>query len=374
MSFFDDDDGEAPPTATRVPPRTPRPRRPSGGGRGGAPDRQTLMVRRGVALGVALVVLVLIIIGISGCLRSQARDALKSYNRNASSVATDSVTQVGEPLFKQLSGASGKSALDVEFAIDQLKLTAQQQTARARGFDVPGDMSGAQRNLLLTLDLRSSAVGKIADQIRTALGSGSGRDSAINQIAGQMEVLLASDVIYSQRVAPLIQQVLNDNGIHDQVTAPSRFVTDLGWLDPNTVSTRITGQGGTSSTSGPVAPGPHGHHISGVSVGSNTLTASPAVNQISGGSNPTFTVQVTNGGASPETNVKVDVTVEAGGKKLTASKTIDRTTPGNTVSVDIPVAGVPLSTSAKITAYVEPVPGETDTAHNKQVYTGVFGP
>ena len=45
----------------------------------------------------------------------------------------------------------------------------------------------------------------------TALG---GKDKqASTQIAGAMEIFLASDVIYSQRVAPLIQQTLADDGI-----------------------------------------------------------------------------------------------------------------------------------------------------------------
>lgn len=370
MSFFDDGDDLPPPTAQREP-RSPRPRRPSASPRSGAVDHQTLMVRRGVAGVVALVVLILIIVGISGCLRSQRRDALKSYNRNVSSLATESVQQVGGPLYKNLTGASSKNALDVELAIDQLKMTAQDEASRAKGLDTPSEMAGAQRSFLLAMDLRASAVAMIAQQIRAALGTTAASD-ATAKIAGQNEVLLASDVIYAQRVAPLIQQALNDNGVHDQPTAPSRFVTDLGWLDPATVSARIGGQ--AAPTTAAATPGPHGHSLDSVAVGGNTLSPAPAVNRISGGSSPTFTVNLTNGGGSTEKNVKVDVSVLAGGKTISATKTIDTTQPGQSTSVDIPVTGVPLSTAAKVTINIEAVPGEKNVSNNKGAFTAVFGP
>ena len=329
------------------------------------------MVRRGVAGVIGLVILILIIVGISGCLRSQRRDALKTYNKNVSSLATESVQQVGDPLFKALSSAGSKNALDVELQIDQLKMTAQDQASRAKGLDTPSEMAGAQRSFLLVMDLRASAVGAIAQQIRAALGT-TGASDAAAKIAGQMEVLLASDVLYSQRVVPLIQQALNDNGVHDQTTSPSRFVTDLGWLDPSTVSGRISGQ--AAATTAAATPGPHGHSLDSVSVGGNTLAPAPSVNRISGGSSPTFTAQVSNGGGSPEKNVKVDVTVTAGGKTISATKTIDTTQPGQTASVDIPVTGVPLSTAAKVVVNVEGVPGEKNLSNNKGTFTAVFGP
>ena len=62
-----------------------------------------------------------------------------------------------------------------------------------------------------------------------------------------MEIFLASDVVYSQRVVPLIQQTLAANGIHGLSTAPSRFLPNLGWLEPTTVLSRLTGQAPGSS-------------------------------------------------------------------------------------------------------------------------------
>ena len=80
-------------------------------------------------------------------------------------------------------------------------------------------MSGAQRDLLLALDFRTEGVAKVASLVRTALGGQAKQASTL--IAGDMEIFLASDVIYSQRVAPLIQQTLTSNGIQGQSTTPA---------------------------------------------------------------------------------------------------------------------------------------------------------
>ena len=186
-----------------------------------------------------------------------------------------------------------------------------------------------------------------------------------------MEIFLASDVIYSQRVAPLIQQTLASAGIQGIATAPSRSLPNIGWLEPTTVEARITGQS-ANKQSAENTSGTHGSALTGVSVGANTLAPEPTLNHISGGGNPTFTVNVENGGESAETNVKVNVTVTAGGKQFKASHAIEKTEPGKTANVEIPVNGVPLGEAAKVEVKVEKVPGETNLENNKGTYLAVF--
>jgi uncharacterized membrane protein len=122
-----------------------------------------------------------------------------------------------------------------------------------------------------------------------------------------------------------------------------------------------------------VAPGTHGHSLNGVSVGTNTLAPSPTLNHVSGGANPTFTVMVENAGSNPETNVKVDVSVTTEGKTLSASHLINKTEPGSTANVDIPVNGVTLGAASRVSVNIEPVPGETATENNKGAYLVIFG-
>ena len=328
------------------------------------------MVRRRVAAGIGVVLLIVIVLIVNGCLKSQKTQALKDYTRSVSRIVTESDQQVSRPLFAALSGASSKQSIDVETQVDQLHLEAEKQAAQAKGLGVPGEMESAQRDLLLALDLRAEGVEKVANLLRKALGGHA--KQASTQIAGDMENFLASDVIYSQRVAPLIEQTLKAGVAEGQTVASTRFLPNIGWLEPTMVQSRITGQA-SSSSSAPVT-GNHGSALKGVSVGANTLAPEPTLNHVSGGTNPTFTVQVENSGEFPETSVKVDVTVTAAGKQYPASHTIEKTEPGKTVNVDIPVTGVPLSAASKVEVKIETVPGENDSENNKSTYLAIFGP
>jgi hypothetical protein len=373
LSFFDDGEEETasqPSSRTPRAPQRPRPRRPQGAGGSLPLDQHTLMVRRRIAAGVGVVLLIIIILIVNGCLKSQKTQSLKDYNRNVSQLAREFDEKVSRPLFTALSGAGSKSALNVEVQVDQLRIQAQSITTHAKDLSVPGDMSNAQRNLLQSFNFRVEGLTKIATLLPTALG-GQGKQAS-TLIAGDMQIFLASDVVYSQRVVPLIQQTLSSSDIHGLTTAPSHFLPNIGWLEPATVYSRLTGQATGSTENGQIPPGTHGSSLTGVSVGANALEPEPTLNHISGGSNPTFTVNVEDAGTNAETNVKVNVTVTAGGKQFKASHAIEKAEPGKTASVDIPVAGVPLGEAAKVEVSVEPVPGETNTENNKQTYLAVF--
>ncbi len=231
-------------------------------------------------------------------------------------------------------------------------------------------MDGAQRDLLLALDLRAEGVEKVANQLRIALGGQA--KQASTPLAGDMENFLASDVIYSQRVRPLIEQALKSAGVEGQTVASSSFLPNVGWLEPSTVLARITGQSVSSTQSGALAPGTHGSALIGTSIGANTLASEPTLNHVSGGSSPTFTATVEDSGENPETDVQVDVTVTAQGKQLKASRTIDSMQPGTKSNVDIPVEKIPTGVASKVEIYVQPVPGETDLENNKGTYLAIF--
>ena len=377
MSFFDDEDEEQP-TAVRPAQQQrqsrPQPRRPQRGGRGGgagAPpgDHRAMMMRRRIAAAVGVVLLILIVLLVNGCLKRGKQQALEKYNGEVAKIAQESQSQVSRPLFATLAGAAGKSALEVGQRVDEYRLTAQQQAEQAQKLSVPAEMAAAQRDFLFALDLRVEGLQKLSSLVRTALGGQS--PQATGSIAGAMEIFLASDVVYSQRVVPLIQQELAGAGISGQSTNPSRFVPNLGWLQTSTVQARLSGQG--SASGGALAPGTHGHTLKGVSVGTTTLEPSPTINHVSGGGNPTFTVMVENDGSNPETNVKVDVSLTTEGRTLSASHVIDKTEPGSTTNVDIPVSGVTLGAASRVSVDIEPVPGETNTENNKGSYIAIFG-
>src|SRR3954453_19293797 len=79
-------------TASR-PGRRPRPRR--------RPERQQILLRRGLALGGGLLLIVLIVLGVKGCLDARARRALSDYARNVSQIAEET-DQTSKAFFGKL--------------------------------------------------------------------------------------------------------------------------------------------------------------------------------------------------------------------------------------------------------------------------------
>src|SRR5205085_6674508 len=190
---------------------------------------------------------------------------------------------------------------NVEAQVNQYRATAEDLAKRARGLSVPGQMVDAQRSVELALDLRAGALAKIADKIRAALGNGDAQSGAVNQIAAEDQAFLTSDVIWSQRVAPLIKQELDSNDVSGQVTPLSRSLPNLGWLDPATVGARL---GGSATPSGAVAPGLHGHGLVAVGVGPTTLQPGSG-NRIPATPGPAFPVPFPNQGDTPEPDLGV---------------------------------------------------------------------
>lgn len=373
MSFFDE--GDEPTRVTRP----ARPRRPSTGGGGSdggptggvrAPDQHTARIRQAVAVGIALVLLILIVLGVRGCVNSRQENAMRDYNSDVTGVITDSDRQVMQPFFSLLSNGA-KEGQDLQVQVNQLRQGADDDVQRAKGFDVPDDMAEAQDNLLLVLNLRADAIRKIADKIPTAQGRGTPARQANEQIAGQMQAFLASDVVYSQRVAPHIKEALDDAGIEGQTIATSRALRDLAWLNPDVVQERLGSAAGGAQT-GEIAPGLHGHGLESVSVGNVTLQ--PGVtNRVPATGGVTFTVAVANQGDNNESDVRVSVSVRGAGKPITVNKTIPQTTSKQTTRVSIPLGqSPPVGQATTVVVSIAKVPGEQKLDNNRQSYTVLF--
>jgi hypothetical protein len=322
---------------------------------------------------VVLVVLILLVVGINSCRDSARASALRDYNTKVGTIASAS-DDLGRQFFGVLARQS-LQPLDQQTQVNQLRVRAQQQGRQARDLSVPGQMAAAQRNLVLALDLRSDAVGKIASRISTARGDQEGAAAAAtNQITGEMQAFLASDVVYAQRVVPFISEALSDDGIGGQRIVGARFMDDLTWLQPNTVASRLGASAGGSSSNQPAAPGRHGHGLESVAIGSTTLQPRPQVNRVTASSGLAFTVNFTNQGENTETGVRVRVRVRPPtGKAITVTRTVDQTNPGATAQATIPLGQAPpIGTSTTVEVEVLKVPGETNVDNNSQQYTVIF--
>src|SRR5215213_8571793 len=207
LSFFDEDD---------EPRSTPRPRRSAAMGDPSA-DQQTLLLRRALAIGGLIVLLIVLFLAVRSCASSRKENALKDYNREVSSIVRESDTQVGAPFFELLGQAGEESPQDLQTNISGYRVQAEAQLKQARSLDVPGEMKGAQQALLMALEFRRDGLGFIAERIRTALGDeGDTANKAVREIAGQMQVFLTSDVLYQARSVPFIKRALDDAEIGGQ--------------------------------------------------------------------------------------------------------------------------------------------------------------
>jgi len=376
LSFFDE--GDEPTRVTRP----ARPRRPAPGGRGGEPpsgrrpargappDRQTARIRQAVAAGVGLVLLILIVLGVRSCVNSRQESAMKDFNRDVTAVITESDRQVAQPYFRLLANGA-REGQDLQVQVNQLRQSADDQVRRADGFDVPDEMAAAQDDLLLVLNLRADAIRRVAEKIPAAQGRGQPARQAVEQIAGQNQAFLASDVIYSQRVAPLIKEALDDAGIRGQTIATSRSLPTLAWLSPDYVGERL-GSGGAGAATGEVAPGLHGHGLENVSA--NGVALQPqGVNRVAASGGVTFRAAVANQGENDERNVRVTVTVRGPGRPITVTKTVPQTRSGTTTQVSIPLGQAPpIGEAATVDVVIGRVPGEQKTDNNRQRYTVLF--
>ncbi len=332
------------------------------------------MVRRVVAIGIGLLVVLLLVFGIKGCLNSRKEQALKDYNRDASSIVQDA--DANADAFYETLSAGGSSSTDVQSEINQLRFRAQGLTKQAEGLDVPSEMRPAHRNLLLSLSIIQESMGKVAEKLPAALSTDSATAvPAVRAIAGEMRAFDAADVVYNRRTAALVKQVLDDNEVGGQVIQSSSFLQNLGWLQPSTVARRIDSQAGRGAGDGgstEPTPGLHGHGLLSVSAGDTELQSGQA-NRIRATSNVTFNVKIANQGDNPETDVRVRVRIRGAGDPITVQKVVDQTQPKTEATVAVPLGQAPpIGEPVTITAEVLPVAGEKNTANNSQDFSALF--
>jgi hypothetical protein len=338
-------------------------------------DQQTLLLRRAIAIGGLIILVVLLFIAVRSCASSRQENALKDYNREVSSIVRESDSQVGAPFFELLGQAGDESPQDLQTNISGYRVQAEAQLKQAKDLDVPGEMKSAQQALLMALEFRRDGLGYIAERIRTALGDeGEAANDAITQIAGEMQMFLASDVLYQARTAPFIKHALDDAEIGGQKIATSRFLPGIEWLSEETVAAQLgqTLSSGGSSGSKTPAPGLHGTGLQGVTIGDTTLQPD-APNRVTAAADTPIVVKFTNQGENDEFDVKVTLTVEGGDKPIKASRTVDTIAKGQTAEASLTLGKAPpVGTAVTVKVTVAKVPGEQKTDNNTATYDVLF--
>ena len=354
MAFLDEDDS-FPPVATEPeePGRVP-------------PDRQRMfMVRRLGAVAIGIVIVILLVLGIRGCLNAREQRAYEDYARDLTTLVQEE-RQLSEEFFGRFADPGNLSELNVETEIRADRSQAEQLLGRAESLDPPGELDGAQDEVVSAFELRRDGLGAIADNIGVALGDGDTTD-ARTEIVLHMEDFLASDVLYRQ-ARDEINAVLQEQEVGEDVPQSQFFPRgpdggpDLDWLDAATVSETLSGISGSASDS---SGGIHGVGIAAVLIGDTALTADTSNTVALGGGTPEVEVQIENQGDSEETEIPVQVTVE-GDETIEGEGTLDQIAPGETQSVTVPLEPAPSGGSTgTLEVLVEPVPEEQVAENNE---------
>jgi len=334
------------------------------------------MIRRAIAIGGGLLVLVLLYLGIRGCQASQKEQGFKDYVRDASELVAESHQQ-STALFDLLEDPGG-SEVDFTSKVQGAKVQAEQLVDRAKKTDTPDELKSAQSSLVETLELRRDGLDGIA---REVAASGEEQKNANDRIAAQMRFFDASDVIYSQRFLPRLLGTLEEEDLDQDVPVPDTlrveeaiaFLPTIAWLDPAYVGEKLSGVG--TATDEEAAPGLHGTGLGSVTVkpsGAALTEGTPA--QIPASEDVSFDIEVADQGEHPEEDITVSVEISGGsGDPIQLEETLDAIGPGESKVVNVPLAETPpIGEPVDITVKVAAVPGEEKTDNNEGNFTAIF--
>jgi hypothetical protein len=324
------------------------------------------MVRRTIAIVVGLIVVILLVLGIRGCLNSRKESAMKDYVTDANALVRESNSQ-SRSLFRVLQGPGGQDqAVNTESSLNGLRVASAGLVDRANDLDVPDELSTAQRYLIETLELRRGGVAGVANAIPQALADQERRQSTA-RVSRMMRVFSASDVIYNSRYVPSLENALDDEDVNADEPVESPFLPDTQWLDPAFVADQVagirSGQGGGDKAA---TPGLHGNGLGTVTLGGVALVPGGSAT-VPLTSDLSFEVQVANQG------VTVTATIGQGSDAIDLDEQLDEIAAGETKTVSIPVdQQPPTGENVPITVDVKPVPGEEMTDNNTADFTVIF--
>lgn len=353
LAFLDDDE-----------PLEPEP--PSRSGRHGAPRQRPFLARRLMALAVGVLIIILLVLGIRGCLNARKERGFENYARDLAAITTES-EQLSKEFFGRLEDPGDLTELNLQAEISSDEGTAQNLLDRVQGLDTPDELAEAQGELEFAYELRRDGVAGVADEIDTAQAK-RGSEDAVQRIANYMQYFLASDVLYGRSRGAVETELSNQDIVPDEKLSKATFLPDLEWLDASFIE-GLPGIAGGSG--GGECEGVCGIALLETSINGTALTAGDLTN-VGGGGPYELDAQVQNQGEGEVTDVRVEYSL-SGAETGEGSGTISRIAVGETGSAKLNIQPEP-PTGEELTLEVTAlaVPGEEIEDNNTATYTVVF--
>ncbi len=352
------------------PPRDRPPRGPKRGFRG--PGNLTPLLRLVGLIALAILVVVLLAVWVEGCASDRKRDSYTDYMTEIEGVGNQSA-RLGQELTTTLTTPALKLE-DLDATLGGYVQTAENQVASAEDIDAPGAMFPAHEGAIEALRYRANGLQGLKAAFQQTADA---QDAAVagQQLALQMDRLLASDVIWADSFQARANAVVESEGVVGLEAPSSQFVTadtdDI--TTPESLAaiwTRIQG-----ASTGGTPGGLHGSGISYVKVlPAGTLLSTDTETEILVTDQLAFEVGVEDTGDSQEVRIKVTLTIPKQPEPIVQTQTISIIDPGETkaVTFDIGSEIPPFGESVSVKIDVDPVQGETNTANNTFEYPVIF--
>ena len=373
FDFFEDE----PPTqeATRserlIPRRQPRgPQRPPRG-----PTNLTPLLRLIGLVAFAILIVVLLVLWVQSCQEASKEKTYKSYMGKVSEVASSS-QQVGRSLSQTLL-AQGQKQAQLEQRIAGLAHQEQLDVQRAQEITPPGTLRDEHDALVQALQYRVSGLTGLASAL-AATASVKDSTRAGTVLAGQMQRLLASDVIYADSfrdpsAAELKRQGVTGTAANGGPLVPSStFLQSADLVTPTAMATVVSRIRGGSVT--PSQGGLRGTNlVKTVVQPQNQELSTTQTNTIIVRTNMRIEVTVEDSGDSQEANIPVTLTIQQPSGNIVKHAKISFINPGEQKTVTFSNFGaVNFGVQATIKVEVQPVQGETKTDNNSADYPVIF--
>jgi hypothetical protein len=345
-----------------------RGRGPSGP-RFSAPRNLTPLLRLIALIALAILLVVLLVVWVEGCTSDAKAERYETYLAEIGSIGNASA-RLGQQVGTLLT-TPGLNQEDLDAKLGGYVQTAENQVERAQDLDPPGPMVRPNEGAIEALQYR---VNGLAGLQTTFQETADAKDAAAagEQLAAQVDRLLASDVIWSDSFQAPAGAVLDEEGIEGLDAPSSEFVSVDDFASASALAAiwqRIQG-----ASTGGTPTGLHGSGIayvkalpSGQLLSTTTETTIDAVDDLA------FEVGVEDTGESQEVRIKVTLTIPKDPEPIVLTEVIPIIDPGETKSVVFKVGTlVPFGTQTSVKVDVDPVPGETNTSNNTAEYPVIF--
>ncbi len=368
FDFFDERDApswEEPDGLEEPPPRGRGPRGP----RFTAPRNATPLLRLVGLVALAILLIVLLFVWIEGCSTQGKVDRYDSYLTDIGTIGNRSA-RLGQQVGTLLT-TPGLNQEDLDAKLGGFVQNAENQVRLAEALKPPGPMVPANEGAILALQYRVNGLSGLQTAFQETAGA-KDATAAGEQLAAQVDRLLASDVIWSDSFQATATVVLADEGVEGLDVPSSEFVSVDDFASPGALAAiwqRIRG-----ASTGGTPTGLHGSGIAYVkALPSGQLLSTTTETTIAAVDNLAFEVGVEDTGESQEVRIKVTLTIPKDPKSIVQTQVIPIIDPGETKSVTFKVGTlVPFGEQTSVKVDIDPVPGETNTANNTAEYPVIF--